>query len=60
MYAGEEPPGAYLLPGRPEQSRMISLIVGDKVDTPMPPDRLLPMADVDLISRWVEEGAPCN
>jgi hypothetical protein len=47
-------------PGHPERSELIHLLRGEEVRKAMPPDRLLPEGDVDLIERWILEGASCN
>jgi predicted CxxxxCH...CXXCH cytochrome family protein len=61
---GEEPPDTlprnYVDPGSPERSKLMYLLYGDDVRYRMPPDRPLPDADVDLIERWILEGASCN
>lgn len=45
--------------GAPELSKLLYLLRGDEVYL-MPPDLPLPGAEVELIERWIEEGAPCN
>lgn len=60
----EEPVGSraqllskkYVLPGDPT-SPLLFLLEG-RERTLMPPDAPLPPADVALIRRWIEEGAP--
>lgn len=47
-------------PGHPERSRLVYLLRGDEVRRAMPPDRLLPEPDIELVERWILEGAPCN
>ena len=47
-------------PGHPERSELMHLLRGEEVRRSMPPDRLLPDPDVELIERWILEGAPCN
>jgi hypothetical protein len=52
-------PGSYVVPGDPEQSRLIYLLRG--ADTyVMPPDVPLPPVEVNLIEQWILEGAPCD
>jgi hypothetical protein len=46
----------FVVPGDPT-SALIPLLEGDE-RTRMPPDAPLPQADIDLVSRWIEEGAP--
>ena len=47
-------------PGHPERSRLMYLLRGEEVRKAMPPDRLLPEPDIELIERWILEGASCN
>ncbi len=62
----EDPPasaptsGNFVVPGEPENSRLIYLLVGDDVARAMPPDRPLPDTDIALIERWILRGAPCD
>jgi hypothetical protein len=53
-------PRNFVDPGSPERSRLIYLLRGEDVPRPMPPDRILPYREVELIARWIEEGAPCD
>jgi hypothetical protein len=61
---GNDPPGSpqrnFVAPGQPERSALMYLLIGDEVKRQMPPDRPLPDRDIDLIERWILEGAPCN
>ena len=56
----QQAPRNYVDPGHPERSRLVYLLRGDEVRRAMPPDRLLPEPDIELIERWILEGAPCN
>lgn len=56
----EEAPGNYVKPGHPETSRLMWLLLGLNVRLAMPPDRPLPGGDIDLVERWILEGAQCN
>ena len=56
----EEAPRNYVDPGHPERSRLMYLLLGLEVRLPMPPDRALPGVDIDLVERWILEGARCN
>ncbi|HVE87601.1 MAG TPA: hypothetical protein VND93_32310 [Myxococcales bacterium] len=47
--------GQYVIAGDP-QSPLIYLLEGRERDR-MPPDNPLPRADIQLIQRWIEEGA---
>lgn len=58
------PPGQaqrnFVAPGQPERSRLLYLLIGEEVPLQMPPDRPLPDGDIDLVERWILEGAQCN
>jgi hypothetical protein len=54
----EARPSRYLVPGEPARSRLIAVLRGS--DITMPPDRLLPLQDVELIEEWISGGAPCE
>lgn len=62
----DEPPdqapseGNLVDPGSPEGSRLMHLLIGEDVPRAMPPDRLLPDADIALIEQWILAGAPCD
>lgn len=44
---------------QPEVSKLMYLLRGDEVAI-MPPDVPLPEIEVDLVERWILEGAPCD
>lgn len=50
----------FVLPGDPARSRLMHLLLGEEVRRSMPPDRLLPMQDVELVEQWILEGATCE
>ena len=52
--------GNFVVPFEPARSRLVHLLWGEDVRLPMPPDRLLPAADIELIEDWILEGAPCD
>jgi hypothetical protein len=54
-----DPPGNYVFPYAPERSKLIYLLRGDDVDV-MPPDVPLPEVEIDLVERWILEGATCE
>src|SRR5262245_4188594 len=57
------PPGSsrnFVAPGQPERSNLMYLLLGVESKGPMPPDRPLPDRDIELIERWILEGALCN
>lgn len=45
--------------GQPELSKLMYLLRGEEVLV-MPPDVRLPEAEVELVERWIQEGASCN
>lgn len=51
---------AYVNPGQPENSQLMFLLLGFEVPRAMPPDVQLPEAEVDLVERWILEGARCQ
>jgi hypothetical protein len=53
------PAGSFVIPGDPERSRLVYLLRGTDTYV-MPPDVPLPPVEVNLIVRWIEEGAPCD
>jgi hypothetical protein len=50
----------YVAPGQPDRSHLIYLLRGVESSGQMPPDRPLPEGDIELIERWILEGALCN
>jgi hypothetical protein len=46
---------ALVTPGSPDQSQLVTVLTDTK--SPMPPDSPLPQADIDLITKWVTDGA---
>lgn len=55
-----QPPGNFVRPGEPETSRLMYLLWGQEVYKQMPPDIPLPAAEIELIERWILEGAKCD
>lgn len=49
--------GPALVPGKPDQSRLIHAVQYDG-DVKMPPTSKLPAAEIALLVEWVERGAP--
>lgn len=47
----------FVLPGRPDDSAVMALIRGQG-SRRMPPDFALPKDDIDLIAKWIANGAP--
>lgn len=54
-----EPPRNFVDPGAPETSKLMYLLRGEAV-RPMPPDTQLPEVEIELVERWILEGAPCD
>jgi len=52
-------PGNFVFPYEPERSRLMYLLRGDQTRV-MPPDIPLPDVEIELIERWILEGAPCD
>ncbi len=50
----------YVRPSDPDRSHLISLLYGDDVPRRMPPDRGLSDVDIELVERWILEGARCD
>lgn len=44
-----------VVPGDPTRSRLVTILTDSR--RPMPPDAPLPQADIDLVTRWVTNGA---
>jgi hypothetical protein len=51
--------GNYVVPFEPERSRLLYLLRGDRT-TIMPPDSRLPASEIEIIERWILEGAACE
>ena len=51
--------GDLVVPGQPQRSRLMYLLEGEQTER-MPPDQPLPDADIELIERWILEGARDN
>ncbi|MES1157690.1 MAG: c-type cytochrome domain-containing protein, partial [Haliangium ochraceum] len=47
----------FVVEGRPDSSALVALLKGEG-SRRMPPDFALPKVDIDLISRWIANGAP--
>ncbi len=54
-----EPPRNYVTPFSPETSKLYHQLVGENTDL-MPPDSPLPDAEIEIVARWIEEGARCD
>lgn len=60
---GQEVPGQaprnFVTPFVPETSKLMYQLRGEQTRR-MPPDLALPPVDVDLVERWILDGAPCR
>lgn len=54
-----EPPRNYVTPFSPETSKLYHQLVGENTDV-MPPDSPLPDAEIEIVARWIEDGARCD
>jgi hypothetical protein len=55
----EAPPRNYVTPGSSEYSTLIYQLRGEDRDV-MPPDTPLPDIEIELVARWIDEGAACE
>ncbi len=55
----QDAPGNYVFPYQPERSRLLYLLRGDRT-TIMPPDTPLPDSEIEIVERWILEGATCE
>lgn len=53
------PPGNFVRPGHPETSELVYLLRGEGGSI-MPPDVPLPDVEIEIIERWILDGAPCD
>jgi hypothetical protein len=44
-----------VVPGHPEASRLYLVLIDS--GSPMPPDQVMPTVNIDLIQRWIDDGA---
>lgn len=54
-----DPPGNFVFAGSPERSKLMYLLRGEQVRV-MPPDQPLPEVEIELVERWILEGAACD
>ena len=55
----QDPPRNYVVPGAAASSQLIHQLRGEDRDV-MPPDVPLPDVEIELIARWIDEGARCD
>ncbi len=53
------PPGNFVRPGHPESSQLMHLLRGEG-GLIMPPDSPLPDVEIEIVERWILEGATCD
>ncbi len=54
-----DPPGNLVKPFSAATSRMYRQLIGETTDV-MPPDMALPDSEIELVARWIDEGAQCD
>lgn len=55
----EEPSHNFVVPYEPDRSKLIYMLRGDETWR-MPPDVALPDVEIEMVERWILEGAECN
>ena len=55
----EEPSHNFVVPFEPDRSKLVYMLRGEETWR-MPPDVALPDVEIDLVERWILEGAECN
>lgn len=55
-----DPPRNHVAPFEPEASRLLYLLRGQDVSRRMPPDIALPDVEIELVERWILDGAACD
>jgi hypothetical protein len=50
--------GPVVVPGKPDESRLIQVIHGDPPQLQMPPKEKLPDKDIAILEEWVRRGVP--
>lgn len=54
-----DPPRNFVTPFSAETSKLYHQLVGANTDQ-MPPDTALPDPEIELVARWIDEGARCD
>lgn len=54
-----DPPRNFVTPFSAETSKLYHQLVGENTDQ-MPPDTALPPSEVELVARWIDDGAQCD
>ncbi|MBA3817487.1 MAG: hypothetical protein H0X17_01220 [Deltaproteobacteria bacterium] len=55
----QSPPRNFITPGSAEYSTLIHQLRGEDRDV-MPPDVPLPDVEIELVARWIDQGAACD
>jgi mono/diheme cytochrome c family protein len=50
--------GPAIVPGKPGASLLIKAVSHAEKDLKMPPKKMLPLAEIELLAEWVRQGAP--
>ena len=50
--------GAAIVPGKPESSLLIKAVSHAEKDLKMPPKKMLPLAEIELLKEWIRQGTP--
>lgn len=54
-----EPERNFVHPGHPESSQLMYMLRGESIAI-MPPDVPLPDVEIEIVERWILEGAACD
>ena len=46
-----------IVPGKPDESRLLQVVAYDELDTQMPPDGKLTNEQIAILTRWIKDGA---
>ncbi|HEX6986283.1 MAG TPA: PSD1 and planctomycete cytochrome C domain-containing protein [Planctomycetaceae bacterium] len=57
MFA-DGPAGRLVVPGKPDESRLLQVVAYEPYDTQMPPTGKLPAEEIAVFTEWVRKGAP--
>jgi hypothetical protein len=55
-----DPPGNFVRPGQPQSSQLVWMLRGEGTALVMPPDTPLPDVEIEIVERWILEGATCD
>jgi hypothetical protein len=55
-----DPAGNFVRPGQPESSQLVWMLRGEGTALVMPPDVPLPDVEIEIVERWILEGATCE